>query len=154
LAGGVFFLPFCSVQALSLFDSVHNLYIDSLRLFVSILCGRAERLARVFGFFSDYLATRTHVFHGFLTFVLAGKACGTKLTLKTYTTKEGAIWCKSHVPADTPDQGLDVTTAGQLGSLALAFLFFSFFFRFLCPSQLPRRWCPCLFLFSLLVSLL
>eukprot|EP00048_Salpingoeca_helianthica_P014214 m.220670 g.220670 ORF g.220670 m.220670 type:complete len:138 (+) comp15624_c0_seq1:57-470(+) len=44
------------------------------------------------------------------------KACGTKLTLKTQTTKEGAVWCKSHIPSDTPDQGMDVTTAGQLGA--------------------------------------
>jgi len=44
------------------------------------------------------------------------KACNSKLTLKTATTKEGAVWCKSHIPGETPDQGLDMKTENQINA--------------------------------------
>ena len=46
----------------------------------------------------------------FLFWHFTGKACGTQLTLKTVTTKDGGIWCKSHIPGETPDQGVDLKT--------------------------------------------
>ena len=61
-------------------------------------------------YFGDYSLdckySKARFFTHFLLFV--GFSCATKLTLKTQTTKEGHAYCKSHVPHDTPDQGLDM----------------------------------------------
>ena len=44
------------------------------------------------------------------------KACSTQLTLKTVTTKDGSVWCKSHVPVDSPTSGIDVTMGAQMSA--------------------------------------
>jgi hypothetical protein len=44
------------------------------------------------------------------------KGCDTKLSLKTYTSKHGEAWCKTHIPADVPHQVIDVTAQGQLAA--------------------------------------
>lgn len=43
-------------------------------------------------------------------------ACGSKLILSTFTTKDGAVYCKNHVPKDVCDQGADVRTTAAMNA--------------------------------------